>query len=249
MNAQPFPRESWTAAGWLGLAAVIFTAQLGALLLLGKNGAPEKKSFRPAPVLTAVNLPAEAIALENPTLLALPNRHGFSGAAWLKVPSTKYESADWSEPQRWLELRVDELGTAFRQLIQSNQPPAQIAQKVAPAYALPRFSSPNDELDSRSTFRIQGELASRPLLSHFDLRSWTNATFLTNSVVQLIVDSAGFTRSVTLLASSGFKETDDAALALSKAARFEPLTFSQTRNNPGKLFLGQIVFEWHTEMK
>ena len=238
--------ESWTARRWIGLAMIIFAAQIGAFFLLGKTHPPEKKSFRPAPVLIAASTTPEITALENPTLFALPNQHGFSGTAWLKVPVTKYQSADWSEPQRWLELRDDGLGTAVRQLIRSNQSPAQIAQKIAPEYTLPRLSSPDEELSSHSTFRAKGELASRPLLSPFDLRSWTNATPLTNTVVQLIVNAAGFARTATLLASSGHKEADDQALALSKAARFQPLPFSGAKNNPGKLTLGQIVFEWQT---
>lgn len=238
--------ESWTARRWIGLAMIIFAAQIGAFFLLGKTPPPEKKSFRPAPVLIAVSTTPEITALENPTLFALPNQHGFSGAAWLKVEFAKYAPPDWTEPESWLDLRLDELGTAFRRLIPSNQSPAQIAQKIDPEYALPRPSSPDEESNSHSTFRVDGELASRPLLSHFDLRSWTNATPLTNTVVQLIINSAGFTRTATLLASSGYKEADDEALALSKAARFQPLLFSEAKNNPGKLTLGQIVFEWQT---
>ncbi len=246
MNAEALPPESWTARRWIGLAMIIFAAQIGAFFLLGKTRSPEKKSFRPAPVLIAASATPEITALENPTLFALPNQHGFSGSAWLKAPVTKYQSADWSEPQRWLDVRLDELGTAFRRLIPSNRSPAQIAQKIAPEYALPRLPSPDEESNSHSTFRVEGELASRPLLSHFDLRSWTNATPLTNTVVQLIINAAGFTRTATLLASSGYKEADDHALALSKAARFQPLPFSEAKSNPGKLTLGQIVFEWQT---
>lgn len=246
MNSATIPRDNWSAGRWLGLAALIFVAQLGAFFLLGKNGATEKKSFRPAPVLTAVNLSTESTALENPTLFALPNQHGFSGAAWLKVRFARYEPADWSEPERWLSLRADELGGEFRKLIQAGPNRAQIAQKIEPEFALPRLPSPDEESDLRSTFRVHGGLANRALLSPFELRSWTNAILLTNSVVQLIVDVAGFTRTATLLASSGFKEADDEALALSKAARFGQSPVPQTKKNPGELTLGQIIFEWQT---
>lgn len=240
--------ENWTVRRWITLAAIVLLAQTGALFLLGKNQPAIKTTHRPAPVLLAASGSQEMIALDNPTLFALPNPRAFSGDAWLKMPATSYRSAEWSEPQRWLDLRAKELGNTFHRLLGSDGTPKQIAQKIEPEYALPRLPASGEELSPRSTFRVEDELANRAPLSHFDLRSWTNSALLTNSVVQLWVDAAGFTPSATLLVSSGSKDADDAALALTKAVRFEPLSFSQRKKNPGKLTLGRIIFEWQTAL-
>ncbi len=246
MNPVPLPRESWTTRRWFGFVLIIFAVQFGVLFLSGKHiRTPKAKIIPAAPVLIAAQRPAEIAELEDPTLFALPNQHGFSGAAWLDFSYVRHESADWTEPPRWLALRPDELGVAFKQLIRPNPVLPQIAQKIAPEIILPRLPAPDAELSSRSTFRIEGALASRTLLSDFDLAPQPSAGLLTNSIVQIVVNPAGFTRTATLLTSSGSKEADDRALALGKSARFEPLLLSQTKDN-NELVWGKIIFEWAT---
>lgn len=246
MNSEQLQRESWTGRGWLGFVIVIFAMQLAATFLLANRSKTSKpKSVSTAPTLIAAQLPAELAELENPTIFALPSRNGFSGAAWLDFSFVHHEAADWTEPPRWLALPANELGMAFKQLIRPDSKPSEIAQKIEPEISLPRLPAPDAELSLRSTFRVEGPLANRSLMEAFKLSSQTNANLLTNSIVQVIVNPAGFTWSANLLTSSGDKKADDDALALSKAARFEPLLPSQMKNNGGLTF-GKIIFDWHT---
>jgi TonB family protein len=57
------------------------------------------------------------------------------------------------------------------------------------------------------------------------------------SVVQVLVDPSGDVASTALLESSGFKDADDKALELARAARFAPSS---------QLTLGELIFNWHT---
>jgi hypothetical protein len=245
MNDEPLPREGWTFLRWAIFAAIIFAAQLAVFLLLGRTATVAKTNFRSAPALIVQQPSQEVLDLENPTLFALANPRGFSGKAWLQVAPMKYERSDWSEPERWLELSTDELGSALRQLIETNGSLSFLAQKVEPRNALPRFHV-FDFTNEISTFHINGALSQRNLLNPFDLPSWQRPELLTNSVVEVTVNAPGFVNTATLLASSGDKKADDLAISLSKRARFEPFPLSKRKIDPLNILSGQIIFEWQT---
>ena len=98
-------------------------------------------------------------------------------------------------------------------------------------------------------FVIEGNLASRALLSIPRLPSWTNTDLLTNTVVQMLVDARGYPLSMLLLGQSGFTNADGYALKLSRAMRFEPLktgTVSDHHTPAPPLSLGNVIFEWQT---
>jgi TonB family protein len=72
---------------------------------------------------------------------------------------------------------------------------------------------------------------------------------LTNTVVRLLVDADGWTRSPVLLKRSGYEAADKLALKFAKGARFESLAETGPRSigkPPAPLTWGEMVFEWHT---
>jgi len=82
---------------------------------------------------------------------------------------------------------------------------------------------------------------------------------LANSVVQVVVDAEGRPISATLYPDdsgpgprtfgSGLKEADEQALALAKAARFNPMTGGgpdRVTSPTAQLTWGRMIFQWHT---
>ncbi len=185
----------------------------------------------------------------DPTLLALPHRESFGGQAWLTNVSLEAPPFVWSEPARWLELPIAQLGGAFRTFLTTNAlvPLAELARHE-PEFTIPDlFSTPPET--QVSGFRVLGDLARRHLLTPFSLNSWTNADMLTNTIVQVIADGRGRPVYVTLLAASGSRDADSFALRAAETARFDPLPAagSDAANPMARLSWGQIIFDWHTE--
>jgi len=103
-------------------------------------------------------------------------------------------------------------------------------------------------LRGSSLFRIEGDLAGRELLGPLQVPSMINMEILTNTVVQVGVNVAGFPFSVVPLSSSGSKTADQRAIELAKTARFKPLSRSgpTALATPWALTWGKIIFQWHT---
>jgi TonB family protein len=243
--------RAWPRRRWWGTILLLLGVQVGLVFWLGDRSLPipRQASTNPA-VFLATELPNELLALNNPTLLAWANRRGFSGAAWLKIPPVNYQLTDWTEPPRWLPLPADDLGNSFHRFAQSNLPyPFPIADKLLPRFTPPEFPTPTTSLPTRSSLRVEGELAARHLLAQFNLPSWTNSDLLTNSIVQILVDAEGRTISATLLSGSGSKEADQCALKVAKTARFNSLRVSgpdRLAETVPSLSWGQLIFDWHT---
>jgi hypothetical protein len=250
MNSVLVEPPVWPRRRWWLLIALIFAGQVGCIFWLSDRTPmlPRPPSLAPR-LRLAGNAPAELLTLNDPTLFALPHWEGFSGPAWLKVPLREPPPSDWTEPPRWLSLPFEELGAAFGRFIQTNQP------GIAPSLARPEPELTLPEpvplvlANDRSTWRLEGPLAQRGLLTALELPSWERADILTNSIVQLLVDASGEPISVALLSSCGLSAADDKALALAMAARFEPLFGSGPKlsaNPLAQLGWGEMIFEWHT---
>ncbi len=95
-------------AGRLNL--LVGRARAGAFPPLGSN--PDTSAGRGSS--------AEVLALQDPTLFALPHRQGFSGPAWLKVSPIANRPSDWSEEPRPLPLCVTQLGVVAPEQVQTN---------------------------------------------------------------------------------------------------------------------------------
>ena len=242
-------RERWPAHFWWGVAGLVLAAQVALIFWLGDQG-PTRPGSSPAPFTWQVagRVSNELLALNDPTLFALPHRESFSGPAWLTITNMGAAPFVWSEPSQWLRPPVEQLGGVFHSFLATNQ----VIASEAPAEIEPELRFPEIPaaagFTSGTTFQILGDLDESELLTPFALNSWTNADLLTNSVVQALVNAAGQPISVTLLANSGSSEADRFALKQAELARFAPLRPDRAApGNPvARLRWVQILFNWHT---
>lgn len=254
------PPPAWTPLRW-GLAILAVTAaQAGVIFWLSDRRPPVS---RPAGTGTEFHLVAqpepgsalgEWLAVDDPTLLAVPSERGFSGPAWMRPPALEHRSADWTEPQRWLALPVRQLGADFAEFARTNLAgPRVLAEKPAPSLA--RVELAPVPLPARSEYRLEGGLQGRELVTPLDVPSLPHTEILTNTVVELGVAPSGIVFSaVPVGGGSGSKAADRTALNLARTVRFKPLpragggspaAAAPTSGQAG-LTWGRIVFQWHT---
>ena len=236
MNAALAQPESAPRRRWLIWAAVIFAAQAGFIFWLGaKHPIAARPPHSLPPIALADSYNAELAALRDPTLFALPHRHGFSGSAWAFMPRSEFVAADWDEPLRTLPLPAEKLGASFRQLlVDARTAPLPVAEKIEPQTAALDLAAGPAWLPTNSTLRVEGALT---LASPPELPSWPAADVLAASEVRVLVDAAGRVMSAVLLKSCGLNDADQKALELARAAQFQP---------PAGLSLGRMILQWHT---
>jgi TonB family protein len=228
--------EGWPQKKWLTVVAIIFAAHVAIIFAFG-----EKKQIVPRPVKNVPSLKLaddsdELLALEDPTLFALPHLQGFAGPAWLQPPRVQFHRQDWTEQPRWLPLHAENLGATFQQFMQTNFFAAH-SLDFKPEAKSSETPPVEAELAQNSTMQIVGELAQRQLIGEINLPSLQYNDVIAPSKVQVLVNAAGDVVSIVLLESSGYKDADDKSLELARAARFAPSS---------KITLGKLIFNWHT---
>jgi len=233
------------------MIALIFGVQLGLIFWLGSTAA-----IRPRPAAAALTLhlagqaSAELRALNDPTLFTLPHPQGFSGPVWLRMPRPEFRSFEWSAPTYHPLLPLDQLGTVFNPLVETSDFAAlRLPAQPEAAPTLPDLP-PLAVSAAQSVVQLEGGLAQRRLLAPLELKSWSHADILTNSVVQVVVDAEGRPVSPpTLLSGSGSAVADQYALEQARTARFEPVSRDQAERAPNPtahLSWGKMIFRWHT---
>ncbi len=115
------------------------------------------------------------VAAERPDAFCLAQSRGFCRPAWLEPPHVQFHQLEWTEPPRWLQLPVGELGAVFSEFMETNhfasikfelKPPPQFTVPVVPL---------EPQLAESSTLRIEGDIVRRPLLTPMKLPSWPYA--------------------------------------------------------------------------
>jgi hypothetical protein len=249
LDPAPWPRRRW---GYTVVAS--FLAQAALLLYFGEKPHPR---VRPAQFNTAISLTADPWSEEqlardllwrDPTLLALPHPRGFSGEAWLHFTPIQHQPRDWTEPPRWLALHTDGLGDTLSRFLVTNIPaPLRIADKPLPRLMRSDPLVPNPPLLSRSTLRLEGDLARRTLRQQPELPSWPHYDVLANTVVELWVNAEGEPLVVTVRGESGLRAADEFASKLAAATRFQPVPRKKgSMPLADTLTWGRLVFRWHT---
>jgi hypothetical protein len=232
------------------LVALIFVVQLGLIFWLGDTVPIRPRPAGPAFTLKLAGTNSdELLALNDPTLFALPHPQGSAGPVSERTPRPESHSFQWPEPTNPLLLAVGQLGTVFNRFIETNefnspQLPANPMPTLTPPYLPPPAGSAE-----QSTLRLEGDLAQRRLITPLSLRSWSNPDILTNSVVRIAVDAEGRSVSPTLLSGSGSREADEYALEVARAARFEPVwrnPADSALKPAADLSLVRMIFRWHT---
>jgi hypothetical protein len=242
--AEPKRDEGWSRRRWLTLIALVFAAHVGLIFIFGAKKQIVPRAVENVPQLQLADNDNELIALDDPTLFALPNAKDFAAAVWLKPPAIAPPDFRWTEPPRWLALADGKLGATFVQFMQTNRfaalpfdfkPPLQLSQPVSPV---------EPALAQTSTLQITGDLEQRRLLNRLDLPSWPYANVIAPSKVQVLVNAAGDVVSPVLLppdhgftAADYYAAADQRALELARTARFAPAT---------RATFGQLIFNWHT---
>jgi hypothetical protein len=239
----------WTWRRWCALIALTFCVQLGLIYSLGDKSPPRVRQPLPAPKLAVVaNSSSEMIALTDPTLFALPHQVGFSGPAWMRIPPVSSRTFEWSEEPRWLGLPLDQLGKLPASPETNQTELAAIFVSFEPESGPEPVFTPS--FRQKSELRMGEGLERRRLKTTFNLPSWPNSDFLTNTVVKVFVNGEGVPVSVpVLLSPSGLKAADDYALAQASAARFEPINNEGPGRSANPLVnstLGTMIFEWQT---
>ena len=235
---------SWTRDRWLTLIVLVFAAHVLLLFAFGGRKQIVPRAVTNVPALNLADNSSEWLALNDPTLFALPHQKDFASAIWLPVHVMEPPSFRWTEPPRWLPVSADELGLAFNQFMQTNRFAGFELQLKSPvklsALGLPVESA----LAQTSTLQIQDDLTQRRLLDSINLTNWPYANVIAPSKVQVLVDAAGNVVSTVLLppdsgftAADQYDQADQRALELARAARFAPSS---------RLTIGRMIFNWHT---
>ena len=235
--AGPKHREGWSRNRWLAIITLVFAIHVALVFLFGEKKQAAPRAVINVPTLQLANDADELLALNDPTLFALPHQRDFASAVWLKMPHVKPPSFRWTEPPRWLPLSADSLGAAFGRLMQTNFF-ARYPLDFKPALMLSTPTSPVEPmLAQNSTMQIEGELAQRQLPAQISLTNWPFPDVLSPCVVQVLVDAAGNAVSTVILTPSGYDAADQRALAIARTLRFTP---------SASLTMGRIIFNWHT---
>ena len=166
MSDESAKSGSWSRGRWWFVVVLIFAVHIGLIFAFGdrKPIVPRQPAFTPE--LRMITGGHEMLALNDPTLFALPHLNGFSGVAWLQsqLPRIEPEPFRVTEAPRWLLLPVERLGEAFSQFMKTNQF-AEFSPELKPAPFLrvPELSLVNSVSGAKSGLRIEGDLALRKL--------------------------------------------------------------------------------------
>jgi TonB family protein len=229
--------EGWSRQRWLTLIALVFAAHIAFIFALGGKKQIVPRAVTNVPTLKLANDSDELLALNDPTLFALPHERDFASAVWLKMPDVKQPSFRWTEPPRWLPLSAENLGGTFQQFMRTNyfagplldfKPQPKLSELILPVESV---------FAQKSTLQIAGGLAQRQLLNEINLPSLPCNDVIAPGKVQALVDSDGNVVSVVLLESSGLDAADSRALEIARVLRFAPAK---------NLAVGQMIFNWHT---
>lgn len=248
-DAAKEPSRVYHLRWWVVVAAVL-VAQVAAIYWLGERQLPPPEPHPPGPSLQFARPSLrEWIALEDPSLFALPRSQSFSGDVWLTPHTNKPPAFEWSDVPEWLPLDLPQLGLSLNRFLATNTFGANLQSiRPQPVLTLPSLVSPF-QLVERSRLRLEGDLANRTLLNPVELPSPMAGDLLTNSVVRVIVDADGRPVSATLLSSSGQHATDLQALQQAWQSRFAVLPLLPPESGvegPSPLQPGLMIFEWHT---
>jgi hypothetical protein len=240
----------WSRRRWITTTLVVLFGQIALILYLGESPHQLARAIRSK---TSIHLAVddwsakqitELATLDDPTLLALPSIHGFSGKAWLSFPALKFQASEWKDAPSYLALETEQLGKTFKRFTATNEPtPVQLVGKPVADLLTLQLTIPPINLRTASAVRVEGSLQKRRLLEPLGLCSWPHEDLLTNSIVQLLVNELGDTVSTTLLTSSTLKDADEFALKAARGARFEPL---RLKAGASPYSSGRLVFQWHT---
>ena len=242
----------WSRQRWLAVIVFIFAAQTGLIFWLSDRTPMTRRTpafaptFQPAP-----RSQAELIAIQNPTLFALPQPESFSGLALARQNSDLHSilnrSFEWTTPPALLDLTRAQLDNSFDLLLQQHRPVSRHGLALgSPELTLPIIES-LPGAPQTSQLHLTGALAQRQLLARPALPGFAATDLLSNTVVRLAVSPEGLALSSVLSSKSGSTAADTYAMNLARTLRFAPRNpgaLPSQAPQPGATDWGTIVFEW-----
>jgi hypothetical protein len=179
----------------------------------------------------------------DPSLMSLPNAHGFSQNMWqhsAAAPARTFEpTPDFAllDPPPGAEMPV----------LLAQTPPAETVQgdvrKLPAITEDPVPPSPVTSVTTQSTLRVEGALASRAPVEQADLPAIESETGLRPTRVRVAAAPDGRVRYVALDRSSGNDAADAQALGFARLLQFEPTSST----DPLALTWGVVKFYWATK--
>jgi hypothetical protein len=237
-------KNHWRRSRWLILVALAFGVHVGLLFTFGARKPITPRLAANVPTLALVQGAGEWLALNDPTLFALPQARDLMPVLRVRPAAFRPPSFRSIEPPGWLWLPAENLGAVFDKFMQTNRfAGLELQLKPPPAFSRPALPI-EPVLPQASRLQMADGLEQRPLLTSLDLPSWPYADVIAPSRVQVLVNPAGEVVSTALLPPDGRAEAairhaaaDQRALDLARAARFAPAP---------RLTLGRLIFHWHT---
>jgi hypothetical protein len=241
------PNSGWSRRKIYFFIVVAFLVHLAVVLILGTQKPIVPRAVGRVPQLQMADSASELIALDDPTLFALPHANDFVSAVWQRPPDITLPAFGWTGPTNLLAVTAEKLGGEFNEFMRTN-PVAGLPLNFKPE---PKFSESDlavePALPQSSTLRITGPLASRRRLQTVTVPSLAINDVIAPTRVQVLVAKSGDVVSAVVLPSDDPLEMDSQlagaavanqrALELARQLRFAPAP---------ELMLGRLIFTWHT---
>jgi len=239
----PPPEAGWSWKRISFLIVLAFVAHLAFIFIFGAKQAPPRRVAAHIPQFQLANS-SELIALDDPTLFALPHMEDFAPAVWRRTPEIKAPLLRLPEPPAFLAPAVVMIGTGLGAFMSSNQ----IASLPLNFKPEPEMTIPQVKIESmlpqHSTLEVSGDLAQRNLLAPVAVPTLPYPDVIAPSKVQVLVDADGKVLSAVLLPSDNAMEAagraevgETNALKIARGLRFAPAA---------GLTFGELIFNWHT---
>ncbi len=243
-GTKPPDETSWSHGRWLMLIVLVFAAHVALLFVFGARNPIAPRPVKHVPMLKLADNTGGLLALNDPTLFALPHQRDDVSALQVPVPAPDQPAFHWTEPAGEQLSPAGELGTVFDEFMQTNRF-ADFELQLKPPLKLSAPGLPVAPVIAQtSTLQIGGDLVQRRLLDPINPPSWPYESVIAPSKVQAVVDPAGNVVSAVLLPADGgfttadqYDEADQRALELTRSARFAPAP---------RLTVGRLIFNWHT---
>ena len=242
-HSETFSDIRWSWKKLFVFTLFMFAAHVAFVFLTGSKRTLHPRAITDVPRFQLASDSSGLLALDDPTLFALPHVEDFVPAIWRQMPEITGPSMRWTEQPPFLPPAIESLGASFNAFMASNRFD-ELALNFKPA---PQLSVPDVRLESmlpkHSSMNIEGALAGRQLLKPVNVPTLAYNDIIAPSRVQVLVDRAGNVISAVLLPSESALENagraeigDASALRIVRKLHFAPAP---------SLTLGELVFNWH----
>jgi hypothetical protein len=181
----------------------------------------------------------------DPSLMSLPNAHGFSSGAWHQTIEAAQRNLGWNQQPAFLSPAPPSEPRSLLEPTPLDAAVLSAAEKTEPISEEPSDGDATAPLVSvnQSVFRVLGPLERRVVVNAPALPEINNPTPLRPTQIRVGVGADGLVLYALLDRSSGDDGVDAQALALAHRIRFE----AEQDSSPVSLAWGVLRFLWATQ--